>query len=132
MASDNVIDGLADVIEADGVVNARVWADEAPAGPTFPYVTLVDAVTLAPDLKGDARTIMLVRQVQADLWERLDQENPDVAARLFRAVDGATVTLADGHRLRFAVDSAARLPEDDANIAHRALTISVRHDPAVG
>jgi hypothetical protein len=130
--ADNVIDALADVIEDDGVVNERTWADDAPKSPTYPYVTLHDAITMSPDLKGDTRTLAFVRQVQASLWERLDRENPDVAARLIRAIDGAKVTLDSGHRIRFAVEGAPRLPEVDANIAHRALTISVRHDPAVG
>lgn len=130
--ADNVIDALADVIEAWGGVNQRVWADEAPPSPTKPYCTLLDAITMAPALKGDARTVMFERQVQADLWERLDREDPDVARGLVDAIDGARVTLDNGATIRFSVDSAARLPEEDTNIAHRALTIGVRHDRTVG
>lgn len=136
-APDNLVDALGGLIDADGVVNERTWADEAPRktngqiGATYPYVVIHDAIALVPALKGDARTIRLDRTMQASLWERLDAENPDVAARLFRAIDGVAVTLANGHRVRFSVESAARLAEPDDNVVQRAVTIGARHDPAV-
>lgn len=129
--ADNVIDAVCDLIEADGVVNARVWADDAPDRATKPYVTMTDAISLTPAVRGDGTTIRLVRQIQGDLWEILDQEDPAVFVRLYQALEGKVATLADGTRLRLKVDDAPRLPEVDDNIAHRALTISVRHDPAV-
>jgi hypothetical protein len=135
--ADNLSDALGELIDADGVVNERTWADEAPRkaggaiGATYPYVVIHDAIALAPALKGDTRAIRLDRTMQASLWERLDKEDPDVAARLIRAIDGKRVVLDNGHRVRFSVESAARLAEPDANVVQRAVTIGARHDPAV-
>jgi hypothetical protein len=128
--ADTVLDAIADAVEAWGQVNARVWADDAPTGPTFPYVTMDDAISTVPDVKGDGATIMLVRQVQVNLWERLADEDPLLGPSLHVYLDGRKVVVGGHTVCRLAVDSTARLVEKDDNIAHRALTISVRHDPA--
>jgi len=128
--ADNVLDGIADAVEAWGGVNARCWADDAPDKVTFPYVTMDDAISTVPEVKGDGATIMLVRQVQVNLWERLAAEDPALAPSLAVYLDGLKVVIAGHTVCRLSVDSTARLVEKDDNIAHRALTISVRHDPA--
>lgn len=135
VSNDNVVDAIADLIEADGVVNARVWADDAPQGATKPYVTITDAVATGPGLRGDGRNLMLVRQVQVDLWEALDAEDPAVTRRLWAALDGQrvwfTVAGAGATATRLIVEAAPRLPETSNNIAHRAFTLALRHDPSV-
>lgn len=128
--ADNLLDGIADAVEAWGRVNARVWADDAPDNATKPYCTMDDAISTVPEVKGDGRSVMLVRQIQVNLWERLADEDPTLGPSLATYLDGLKVTI-DGHTVcRLSVDSTARLVENDDNIAHRALTISVRHDPA--
>lgn len=133
-SNDNLVDAVADLIETDGVVNARVWADDAPQGATRPYVTITDAIGTGPGLRGDGRALMVVRRMQVDLWETLDEEDPAVARRLWAALDGARAYLTvDGVGVtstRLSVEAAPRLPETSNNIAHRAFTLAVRHDPA--
>lgn len=126
----NVVDGIADLIEADGVVNARVWADDAPAGATRPYVTINDAIAVTKALGGDGRTAFILRYVQVNLWEQLDLEDPAVARRLYACLEGKRITIAGATTTHLSLIDAARLPEVDTNIAHRALTLAVRHDPA--
>lgn len=125
----NVVDALADLIEASGVVNARVWADDAPDNATRPYVTITDAIATSPALSGDGGTLMLVRNVQVDLWESLDQEDPEVARALWAAMDGQRLDLGASSTTRITVESAPRLPETSNNIGHRAFTLALRHDP---
>lgn len=125
-----VLDGTAGLIEADGVVNQRVWTDKAPKSATKPYVTLRDAISVSKQLAGDGHGLMLVRQFQADLWESYDAEDPAVLRRLYAALDGARITVTGATTTRLSVDGVASLPEESDGIAHHALTISVRHDPA--
>lgn len=128
--ADNVVDAIAELIEADGVVNQRVWADDAPPNATKPYITIQDAIATGVAVHGDGRTMMLVRLVQVDLWERLDEEDPTVARRLFELLDGRRLLIDGATVTRMTVDDTPRIPEIDTGIAHRAFTISVRHDRA--
>lgn len=121
--------GIRDLVVADGLLGARFWSDSAPDGATFPYGTFHDGISMAPALKGDARTLRLVRQVQVDLWERQRDEDEDVARALYALLDGALITVGQD-RMRLAVDDAQRFVEADTSIVHRALTLAVRHDPA--
>jgi hypothetical protein len=120
---------IRDLIVADGIVNERVWADEAPEKATLPYVTIYDAVATGPQLQGDQRTLMLVRTVQVDLWEDKGKEHQDNARRVVNALDGARLSIGDATTTRVSVDDTQRFSERDTNIVHRAFTLTIRHDP---
>jgi len=120
---------IRDLIVGDGVVNERVWADEAPEKATLPYVTIYDAVATGPQLQGDQRSLMLVRTVQVDLWEDKGKEHQDVARRVVSALDGAKLGLNGATTTRLSLDDTQRFSERDTNIVHRAFTLTVRHDP---
>lgn len=130
MAVTTIGGGIRALVVADGVVNARAWQDDAPEGATFPYVTINDAITTGRALVGDGATIMLDRQAQLDLWERIDEEDAENARRLYLALDGARVALDGSAVMRLRVTDSQRILEQDTNIAHRILTLAVSHDRA--
>jgi hypothetical protein len=129
MAVTSVGGAIRALIVADGLVSGRCWQDDAPLGATLPYVTIDDAISASPILKGDGQTVAIVRLGTVHLWESLRAEDPALARRLWVCLDGKRVAL-DGVITRLAVDDSQRLPEPDNNNAHRALTLSIRHDPA--
>jgi hypothetical protein len=120
---------IRELLVADGIVNERVWADDAPEKATFPYITINDAVATGPQLQGDQRTMMLVRTVQVDLWEQKSKEHQDNARAVVTALDGATLSIAGATTTRLSVDDTQRFFERDTNIVHRAFTLTIRHDP---
>lgn len=126
--ADTIGGAIRDLIVNDGVVGGRVWADQAPDKATFPYVTINDAVSAPIALGGDGVTLMIVRQLQVDLWERQDTEDQDVARAVRAALDGARPVLSGRTVTRVTVDDTQRFLEPDTHIAHRAFTLSVRHD----
>jgi hypothetical protein len=121
---------IRELIVADGVVSARVWADAAPERATLPYVTITDAISAPPTLTGDQATIMITRQVQVDLWEKQPDEDETVARALFAVLDGAKPVIGGATVTRLSVDDSQRFVEADTHIVHRAFTLSVRHDPS--
>lgn len=126
MSAQTIIGQVRELVIAWAGVSGRVWQDEAPKNATFPYVTLVDAISISKVLAGDGRGQRLSRQLQVDLWQRADVEDPTQPASLADYLDGRRI--ADAIGLRY--DSTARLRELDTNIVHWAITLSVRHEPA--
>lgn len=121
--------GVRVLIVTDEVVGARVWQDDAPTNPTFPYCTIDDALFTNPALSGDGRTLMIARTLQVNLWERIREEDEAVVRRLVAALDGKRVALSGDRRVRLRVTDTQRLVEQANSIVHRALTITARHDP---
>lgn len=127
----NTIGGaIRDLIVNDGVVGGRVWADGAPDRATLPYVTINDAVSTTAALTGDQAQIMLVRQVQVDLWEKQTDEDEAIARAVHAALNGAKPTIGGATTTRVTVDDSQRFVEADTYIVHRAFTLRVRHDPS--
>lgn len=120
---------IRDIIIADGLCNNRVWADDAPDRATYPYITINDAISVSPTLKGDQSTIMLGRIVQVDLWEQKTREDLTVARHLYSLLDGARAPINGSTVTRVSIDDAQRFVEDQTNIVHLAFTLSVKHDP---
>ncbi|HMM95401.1 hypothetical protein [Phycicoccus sp.] len=112
-------------------VNDRVWADDAPNNPTFPYVTIADGISVAAALSGDGGDLtMFERETQVDLWQKAAEEDDELPGwlrgTLHRAVlpDGVT-----GVKIKLRVRDIQRFYERDTRIVHHALTLVVRHDP---
>lgn len=121
--------GVRELLVTDGVVNERIFANDAPEGCTFPYITGYDAIATGPQLQGDGRSLMLVRTLQVDLWEQAAHEHQDVSRRVFTVLNGARVDVNGSTTTRLSVDDTQRFFERDTNIVHRAFTLTVRHDP---
>lgn len=122
----NLIGGIRSLVVAKGVVNARCWADDAPEKATFPYVTLIDAISIAPVLEGDGGAMrQLERLVQADLWQRDGEEDDAVLASLYEALHGVKVA---GTNIALRVRDIQRFHEPETRIVHHALTLAARHD----
>ena len=116
---------------AGGMVGERVWADRGPKQVgTWPYVTFDDGFDSAPALTGDGAVSMIERFAQVDLWEKFGDEDPDYARWVYDALNGAVLDLGDSKVCRVKVVGAQRIYEPDTNIAHRAFTLSVKHDPS--
>ena len=122
--------GIRQLVVDSGVVNERIWGDDAPPKATFPYCTFVDGISIATQLTGDGGQMrVFVREVQLDLWERATDEDADVIRALYAAVDHKTIAGVPGVKTRVTVRDVQRLPEPDTQITHHALTLAVRHDP---
>lgn len=129
--------GIQALVRAGGRVNNRAWIDEAPDGATLPYVTIADAISVATQLVGDGgNERVFVRQVQVDLWERIEEEDAELAQGLYTDLHRKVLptsaedpTRHPSAKTRTYVQDVQRLPEPDARIAHRAFTLAVRHDP---
>lgn len=122
--------GLRALIVADGVVSARCWADRAPEKPTFPYVTVVDAISTAPALEGDANVMALQRLSQVDLWQQGSREDDNVTRTVYDLLNGAKITLDSGAGIRVRVQDTQRIYEPETNIVHHAFTLGIKHDPS--
>lgn len=92
-----------------------------PDDAVFPYASILDPVSDAVLLSGDARTIARRRLLQVDLWQREGAEDVTLPDTIANALDGLNVT--DGMRLRH-VDTQ-RIPEAEDDVVHHALTLSV-------
>ena len=111
-------------------VNDRVWADDAPSNPTFPYVTIADAISTAPAISGDGGAFTVFeREVQVDLWQRAADEDDELPGWLREVLHRAVLTDVPGVRIRLRVRDIQRFYERDTRIVHHALTLVVRHDP---
>lgn len=109
--------------------DARVFRDNAPTNPTYPCGSINDHLTTIPGLKGDGRTMMLDRMSQVDVWEKGDDEDPQIRRDVYEAIDGARITLPDLTIMRCSITDSQRLVEQDTNIVHTAFTVAVSHDP---
>lgn len=118
------------------LVGARVWNEDAPAGATRPYVTLLGPLSTTARLRGDGgATIAAERLVQADLWQdrRLPRggsaSDPTLAGNLTRGLDGIRLDLVSGKVFRCHVQDVSRVAEpDESNLTHHSLTLSIKHD----
>lgn len=111
------------------IANDQLYLDQAPTDVTAPYMTYNDAISITPALKGDAKVIMMGQQMQINLWQAVNDEDPTLLSALVGALDGAQLNI-DGsdQRPKVAVTSIVRLDEPyDERLVHHAITIEVIH-----
>lgn len=108
---------------------SEVYLHQAPQTAVPPYLTYNDNLSTAPELKGDGRTTMWVRQMEMNLWQTLAQEDPAVLRSLRKALDGATIVLDTGRVLKLEVRSVDNIPEPISDqILHHSITVECKHD----
>lgn len=86
----------------------------------FPYVSILDPVSDAPALSGDARTLAYRRLLQVDLWQDAEEVDDTLVDRVVAELDGARPEGSYPVRL---VD-VVLVPEPD-RVVHHAITLSI-------
>lgn len=116
-----------------------VFRDNAPAGQPLPFVTVTEAVTLTGNQDGDqghpAAHLTVREDVQVSLWQTYRDTTGKVAETyglpdtLMTALRRAQLTPV-GTRRVYGVTrvSRVRLLEEDANVVHDAITLTVHRD----
>jgi hypothetical protein len=122
-------------LEAQGL-GISVYRDQAPEGPTFPYVTVHEAISVSPEPafnSNDDAEGHVIEQVQVSIWQR--SRHPDTLAKtesytlpdaICLALTGARLTAMPTYGGHVRVQGRTRLPEDEGTIIHDAVTIEVR------
>lgn len=112
---------IGELSEAGGAIpQASVFRDgDDLDGVTFPYATVIDPVSLAPALRGDAATLGRFRDLQVDVWQRRDALDADLVDAVVAALDGAKAL---GARLTVTLVVSVPEPVDDG-IVHHSLTV---------
>lgn len=112
---------------ATGVVGDRVYLDFAPINVAMiPYITYNDNVSFSPAQRGDTQTLHYVRDMQINLWEQEDHEDPDLLKALL-LIDGVVLDV-DGvaFKPKVKVLSCSRLVNNmDDQIVHHEITVSI-------
>lgn len=92
-----------------------------PDDAALPYAVILDPISNAPALHGDARTLARRRLVQVDLWQAEANEDDSVVDDVIAALDGKRITAG-----RILVQDSVLVPDEtDADVVHHALTLSV-------
>lgn len=94
-----------------------------PDDAEFPYASFLDPIGDAIALSGDGRTLGRRRLLQVDVWQDEASEVDGMIEVLVDALDGQKV--ASGFRLRVQDVSQVPGPEDEEDIVHHVLTLSV-------
>jgi hypothetical protein len=111
------------------IANDQLYLDQAPTDVTTPYLTYNDAISITPELKGDGHILQMAQQLQINLWQSVDDEDPALLSQLITALDGSLFQI-DGlaQTLKVAVTSVVRLDEPyDERLVHHAITIEIAH-----
>lgn len=128
MANLSIGGSIKAAVVAWGGVSGRVFrSDKVPENPTFPYVTFMDAVSMAPALEGDCATMARARLVTVDVWQKSKDEDPLLPERLVNALDGAGLSDASQHVYGCKVIDCVRLDDPDDSISHHALSMRPVH-----
>ena len=104
----------------DPLFDRRVYADERPEGEPLPHAVVLDGISLAPSLVGDARVMYWRHAAQVDLWEEAATATQSTRDAVVNALDG--VDIAGSFRLR--VEAADRVYEPDRRLSHTAITLA--------
>lgn len=110
------VKALLDPIEGLTETYREAWVPDDAA---FPYASILDPVSNAPALSGDARTLARRRLIQVDLWQSEADEIDGLVDTITAALDGTAMT--SGGRLR--VIEVVLIPEDE-DVVHHAFTLS--------
>lgn len=114
-------------------LSLSAYRDEAPAGTTRPYVTILEEFPLVADPSEDGVAATVVETAQVDLWQ--DWHDPTTGGRaesytlapaLRRGLDGARIGVI-GTALAYTalVRHVMRMVEPAENLVHHALTVEV-------
>lgn len=122
------------VMEAglDGIAE-KVYLDFAPSDTIPPYLTYNDHISLAPEVKGDGKTMTFNRNIQYNVWQHIDHEDMFLPTALANVLNGALVRVeGEETTLKIGVESLTRLPgELDEEIVHHELTLGIAHPTSV-
>ena len=113
------VKALLDPIDPLAAVYRAGWV---PEGAAFPYATILDPISNAVALQGDARTLGRRRLLQVNLWQDREAEDDSVLDAVVAALDGTA--LESGGRLRV-LDANVIPDEGDGDVVHHALTVSI-------
>lgn len=111
------------------IANDQLYLDQAPTDVLPPYMTYNDGISITPALKGDSKVMMMAQQMQLNLWQTINDEDPALLGSLVEALDGAHLNI-NGFDIRpkVAVTSIVRLDEPyDERLVHHAITIEIAH-----
>lgn len=120
------------LIESLGL-GISAYRDEAPAGTTRPYVTIIEEIALVTDPSEDGVGATVVETCQIDLWQDWHNsttggvaESYTLAPALRRGIDGARLALI-GSALTYQalVRHTLRQVEPVENVVHHAMTVEV-------
>lgn len=132
--------GALKLIIEQAQLGLAAYRDRSPKEAALPYVTIDEAVVISAERHGDTSDPNghhgEAEQLTVHLWERWrgDDGRPAEDYALARDLTHALRTLqpfvyGDGQRVYGAhIDARARLVEDEANVVHTALTITLRRD----
>lgn len=121
------------LIEAAGL-GIAVYRDSAPTGAVLPYVTVFEAISMAPDQAFNAFDDPeghVTEEVQVDIWQQ--SRNPDTLAKtesytlpdaVCLALTGAVLTTLATYGGHVRMTGRTRLVEDDGTI-HDVVTVEV-------
>lgn len=122
-------------LEAQGL-GISVYRDRAPEGPTFPYATVHEAISVSPEPAFNADDDPqghVTEQAQVSIWQR--SRNPDTLAKtesytlpdaICLALTGAVLTALPTYGGHVRVQGRTRLLEDEGTTIHDAVTVEVR------
>jgi hypothetical protein len=115
-------------------VGVPVFRDRAPQGQGEPFITVSEAQSVVPVARGDnGRDDAAMEQCQVDVWQRWYDlggtgkviEQPQLATKVIGALHGKKLITAPQRVYRLQVLNAPRLPEQDNNVIHNAITVLV-------
>lgn len=127
--ADSIGGALVAIVETLNWAEDKVFLDFAPERTLPPYVTYNDNVSYTPLLKGDSRTEFIGRDLQFNLWQHPNDEDPTRLTDLIGVLNGAVLKIADNAYSPLTnVLSCNRVPEpEDSGVIHHEITVGVAH-----
>lgn len=126
-----LIGGVRAEVVSWGQVSGRVFRDFAPESPTFPYVVISVVTPMTAVTQGDGLVSARETSLQASLWQKLADEDQELATSLAQALDGADISVGTGRVYGCRVPDTTRLVDRSDKVVQHALTILLRHTPDV-
>lgn len=127
---------LKSLIEGLGL-GLSAYRDEAPEGTARPYVTVTEAIAVAPDPLEDAQASTVVETATVDLWQTWKDlttgavtESYTHAPALYRGIHGKRLNLI-GTAITYVVlvsSGPLRLLQPDDNVVHHVLTLDIHRE----
>lgn len=123
------------LIESLGL-GLAAYRDDAPEGQAKPYATIREQIAVLPDESGTPWDSPGVRETaQVDLWQQWRDpatqavtESYSLPRALMLGLHGATLNGHPQHTYGLIARSMLRLPEEENNIVHHAITVELVRD----
>lgn len=115
------------LVDAD-LVGERVYLDFAPVDTEkIPYMTYNENVGTTPLMRGDARTMFFGRDIQLNLWQKDNEEDPALAHQIMLTLDGAMLKVEGASMgIKVKVESCTRMADNlEDQLVHHEITVSV-------